>query len=136
VKRLFMLMILPLVIAIGISLMPSTPVHAAVNLIGSACDNANAAKKPTVCGENGAGGSNPLFGPGGILTTVVQILTIIIGIASVFTIIIAGLRMIVSNGDSNTINVARNAIIYAAAGLAITAAAQAIVTFVLSRIGT
>jgi hypothetical protein len=63
----------------------------------------------------------------------IQSIQYAIGFISVVVIIIAGLRMILSGGDPQTLNSARNAIIYAAGGIAIAAIAQIIVVFVLSR---
>ncbi len=79
--------------------------------------------------------NNPLFGPDGILTKVVQILTIIIGIAAVITIIVAGMRLALGGSDPNTINTARNAILYAVIGLVVAFGAQALISFVLRRVG-
>ena len=58
----------------------------------------------------------------------------VIGFVSVLVIIISGFRMIVSGGDSQTLNSSRNAIIYAIAGLAIAASAQIIILFVLNKL--
>ena len=69
-----------------------------------------------------------------VVGAVVNILSLIVGIAAVITIIIAGLRMITANGDSSNIATARTAIIYAIIGLVVAAMAQFIVQFVLHKI--
>ena len=76
------------------------------------------------------GFTNPIYS---IFKTVLNLLSYAIGFISVVVIIIAGLRMILSGGDPQTLNSARNAIIYAAGGIVIAAIAQIIVVFVLSR---
>ncbi len=105
----------------------------AVNILNGACNNSNAASRPSVCSDN-SNGTNPLFGPHGIITTVVQFLTILVGIAAVITIIIAGLRFVLAMGDSNTASTARNAILYAVIGLIIALVSQALITFVLNKV--
>ena len=63
-----------------------------------------------------------------------QIILLITGIAAVITIIISGFRYVISSGDPSSVNNAKNAIIYAVIGLAISALAQFIIIFVLNRI--
>jgi hypothetical protein len=65
---------------------------------------------------------------------VVNILSIIVGIAAVLMIIIGGFRYITSAGDANNIASAKNTVLYAIIGLVIVALAQAIVWFVLEAI--
>jgi Type IV secretion system pilin len=54
-------------------------------------------------------------------------------VAAVIAIIISGLRYVTSAGDSNSINGAKNTILYAVIGLVIVAMAQIIVKFVLGK---
>lgn len=96
-------------------------------------------KLPDVCKNKGDGGSNdqgknPILGPNGILTKVISILSIGAGIVAVIIIIVSGLRIATSNGDSNTIASARQSIIYSLVGLVVVVVAQIIVLFVLSKI--
>lgn len=65
----------------------------------------------------------------------IDLLSMIVGIIAVFMIIIAGIRFITANGDSNSIAQARTIIIYAAVGLVVVAIAQTIVRFVLTETG-
>lgn len=74
---------------------------------------------------------NPIIGA---IQTVIEILSIIIGIASVIVIIISGLRMSLANGDSNAIASARSSLLYSLVGLAIAALAQVIVRIVLGSV--
>ena len=86
-----------------------------------------------VCQDSKPAG-NPLFGPDGLLTTAIQILTFIIGITAVVVIIISGIRFVTSQGDPNTTNSARSGILYALVGLAVAAVAQAMISFVLNHL--
>jgi hypothetical protein len=63
----------------------------------------------------------------------INIISLIVGVASVIVIIIAGFRFIISGGDSQAIASSRNTIIYAVVGLIIVVFAQVIVAFVLNR---
>ena len=74
---------------------------------------------------------NPLIGPNGILTRAVAILSMLVGIISVFVIIIGGFRYVTSAGDPNTTASAQKQIIYAVAGIAIAASAQVLIYFIL-----
>lgn len=64
-------------------------------------------------------------------------LQIFFGIAAavaVLMIAISALRMVISRGDPQAVHKARDAIIYASIGLAITMSAFVIVTFVVERV--
>lgn len=68
-----------------------------------------------------------------IITTVVNILSIIVGFVAVIMIIVAGFKYITSSGDSNNINSAKNTLIYVLVGVLIVVMAQAIVHFVVNK---
>lgn len=87
----------------------------------------------TVCSDSKSG-KNPIYGSDGIVTTVVDILTIVIGVAAVIVIIIAGIQYMLSTGDPTKVNNSKNAILYAVVGLIIAASAQIIVRFIITRL--
>ncbi|HXE10002.1 MAG TPA: pilin [Verrucomicrobiae bacterium] len=66
-----------------------------------------------------------------IFQTVVTIMSIIVGIASVLVIIYAGMKYITSAGDSNKVSNAKSTLIYALVGLAVAGLAQFLIHFVL-----
>lgn len=68
-----------------------------------------------------------------LLANVLNILSFIAGVLAVIFIMIAGIRFITSNGDSNTIAQARTSIIYAVIGLVVAALSQIIVQFVIKK---
>lgn len=119
------------------ALLPAVPVAAvdcdgggSCNVLQDACQgNSNA----TLC--RGAGSSeNKIYGRNGIITKAINLLSIVIGVAAVIVIIIGGFKYILANGDSNSINSAKNTILYAIVGLIISILAQAIIAFVLNKI--
>ncbi len=78
--------------------------------------------------------SNPLFGQTGIITRVVQVMVMFAGVVSVIMIMLGGFKYITSAGDSAKVSSAKDTILYAVIGLAITVLAQSIVTFVLMKL--
>lgn len=71
-----------------------------------------------------------------ILTTVINIFSLIVGVTAVIMIIVGGLKYITSGGDSGNVTGAKNTILYAIVGLVIVALAQVIVRFVLAKVST
>ena len=91
----------------------------------------------SVTGGNNCSGGNNTQGTekvNGIITTVVNIFSAIVGVVSVLMIIYGGFKYISSGGDSGKVTEAKNTIIYAVIGLVIVALAQFIVQFVLNKV--
>ncbi len=72
--------------------------------------------------------------PVDIIGKVVQIISIIVGIAAVIVIIISGLRMVTSAGDSKSFGSARSALLFSLVGLILAVLAGVIVNIILSNI--
>lgn len=70
----------------------------------------------------------------GRITTVYELIFGILGGIALIIIIIAGIKFITSQGDPQATAKARNTIIYAAIGLAVSVAAFSIVAFVLDKV--
>ena len=105
----------------------------AVDVVDPIC-NTDAAVKPEICADV-TDGTNPIVGPEGIITEAVSLLSIVIGVVAVIVLIWAGMRFILSQGDSNKITMARSQIIYAVVGLVVAGLAQSVVQLVLKRVG-
>lgn len=71
----------------------------------------------------------------GIIATVIDIFSVVIGVVAVIMIIMAGFKYITSSGDSSKVSSAKTTLIYALVGLAIVALAQFITNFVLTNVG-
>jgi len=86
----------------------------------------------TVC-EDAAQGSNanPLYGPRGIIGIVVNLLSLVVGIAAVVGIMVAAIKYLTSASNPEEANKARELIIYAVVGLALAVLAQVLVRAVL-----
>lgn len=104
---------------------------------GVCSDETATGAKPDICKDNLSTAddtSNPILGKDGILTTGIKIFTLILGVVTIFVLMINGVRMMTAAGDPNSINSARNGIIYALIGLVIAISAQMLVTFVLNKL--
>lgn len=87
------------------------------------CDNA----------ENEEANRTFVYGTQSLFYTIVQIIIWLTGAISVLMIVIGGFRYVVSAGDSNGVQGAKNTILYALVGLVVAVFAQFIVSFVLSQ---
>lgn len=70
----------------------------------------------------------------GLIKTIVNVLSWVVGVLAVIMIIYAGFQYVTSGGDSGKISNAKNTLIYAIIGIVIVAFSQAIVLFVLSKV--
>lgn len=108
---------------------------AAVDVLDPICQEADPNNLPPACKDSaGLGDKDPLFGPDGVLTKVVRILSIVIGATALIVIIISGIKFINSFGDPAKVSSARQTIVYASIGLAVAVVAQIVVAFVLSKL--
>lgn len=97
----------------------------AINVLSDQCRGKNAST--AVCKSKGDNASS-------LIGNVVNILMFILGAISTIMIVIGGLKYVTSNGDSNSIQSAKNTILYAVVGLVVAISASAIVAFVLGRL--
>ena len=71
-----------------------------------------------------------------IIDFVLNLFSIIVGIAAVVMIVVGGLKYTISGGDSTRVSGAKDTILFAIVGLVVVALAQIIVHFVLSNVNT
>jgi hypothetical protein len=99
------------------------------------CNNPNKTSQPAICSDNATNSTtNPLFGPDGILTVAIKIISVIAGIIAIIMLVINGFKFVVSGGDPQSVASARNGVIYALVGLAVCVLAQLLVAFVLTEV--
>lgn len=87
-----------------------------------------------VCKDKELNGENPLFGPQGVITKVINLLTAVVAIVAVISIILAGIKFIGSGNNPQEISKAREQIIYSVVALVVAAIAQLIVRFILGKV--
>jgi hypothetical protein len=130
-----------LVFAFSLGLAQSSSLAVAVDVDDAICgEGIDPDNRPNICDDFEATndpdtGTNPLYGPEGIITRAANGLSLAAGIIAILVIIVAGVKMSLSTGDSGKIKSSRDSIIYASVGLMVAILAQAIVRFVLNRIG-
>ena len=133
IKRIKILVLTLLATAMltGPVLVPAM-VHAAdPNISDSLCSGANLSTTPSTCAGSTAEASSSV---NSIITTVINIFSLVVGVVAVIMIIIGGFRYVTSGGDSGNVSGAKNTILYAIVGLVIVALAQIIVKFVLGKV--
>jgi len=104
------------------------------------CSNPVTTADRLKCGTCAANGGTcpdkPAVSLSDTVTKIINILSVVAGIAAVVMIIFAGFRYVTSAGNAEATKGARNTILYAVIGLVIIALAQIIVHFVLKNITT
>jgi len=78
--------------------------------------------------------NDPISGTDSLINKVVNILTIVAGVIAVVMVMVGGLQMITSSGDSEKFARSRKTLIFAGAGLLIIMLARVLVAFILSLI--
>jgi len=103
---------------------------AAAGAFGGFCSS-QSGSNTHVCKSAAAGSGNPIIN---ILKAAIDVVSLLTGALAVIFIIIAGLRFVTSSGSSEGVAQARNALLYAMVGIAVTLLAQSIVIFVLDNV--
>lgn len=119
--------------AFALILMPvalvAAPAYAQPNINEGLCEGAN-----LQVGNDDCNTGDPEGQVNTIITTVINIFSLVVGVVSVIMIIVGGLKYITSGGDSGNVSGAKNTILYAIVGLVVVALAQVVVRFVLTRV--
>ncbi len=110
---------------------------AAVTSFAGAADPApicnNVASHTQVCGEiNNGTLQNPIIND---LKVALNIISIVAGFGAVIMVVLGGIKLTTANGDPSSIKTGRDQIIYALIGVVVVIFSQAIVAFVLNKIG-
>ena len=105
-----------------------TPAISAANGI-NICSGENGGDKSVYCQNRGSGETQV----NGIIKTIVEVLLTAVGAISIIMIVIGGIMFALSSGDAQKAAKARNTVLYAVVGLAVSLFASAIVNFVFNR---
>jgi ABC-type Fe3+ transport system permease subunit len=114
------------VILITIMAMFSIPlaIASADSFVGDACSGLT-----TVTADGCTKGGDTIKS---IAHNVVNIMSIVVGILSIIMLLVAGIKFVTSGGESNSVQSARNTLIYALIGVFIAVIAQVLVHLVLN----
>ena len=110
-----------------------------IGLLGVFTPAVSAANGINICSEenqNSVYCQNKDKGEGqvnGIIKTIVEVLLTAVGAISIIMIVIGGIMFALSSGDAQKAAKARNTVLYAVVGLAVSLFASAIVNFVFNR---
>jgi len=110
---------------------PVSVFAAAPDINNGLCQGANLQVSDTC--DVSAAGDEGTEKVNGLITTVINIFSLVVGVVAVIMIIVGGLKYITSGGDSGNVTGAKNTILYAVIGLVVVALAQFIVKFVLGK---
>jgi hypothetical protein len=107
-------------------LMPTTTLAQTLDCTGTDCVTEGSES----VSEDGPG----LFEDGGVFKSITNIMLFLVGIISVIMLIIGGIRYVVSGGDQNAVQGAKNTILYAIIGIVVAFLAFAAVRFVTQNL--
>ena len=99
---------------------------------GSTCTGT--AATTAYCVDTANGGQNDIYGPHGLITDAITIISWVAGVVAVVVLMIGGFRFVISGGDPNQVSGARNMILYALVGLVVIGAAQIIMRFIIGTL--
>ncbi len=125
-KKMTVFVLTALVIGLGLVSFAPMQTYAAINPTQQACEALGTASGGT-CDAAAGTDVNKTLKLG------INVFSMIVGFAAIVMIIVGGLKYIISNGDSGSINSAKNTILYAIIGLVVVALAQVVVRFVLEK---
>jgi hypothetical protein len=96
------------------------------------CPDASTPQGQALQGVGQVGNCNS-SGVDNFVRTIVNVISVVVGIAAIIVIIMSGFKYITSGGDSGKVSSAKNTLIYALIGIAIAALSQVIVRVVLTE---
>lgn len=129
-------MVVSLFAVFSVILTPAIAIAQDFDPLSPACvDGSDQVKNSQLCkdAKEESDGRSLVFGENSLMYSILQIIVWVVGVASVIMIIIGGIEYIVSGGDSNGIQSAKNTILYAVVGLVVALFSQVIIVTVLSR---
>jgi hypothetical protein len=96
-----------------------------------ACDQTSSGS--TICDVDG---KDPITGAdgNGVLLKAASIIALVAGVAAVIIIIYAGMQYVLSGGDAQKTQSAKNTIMYAVIGLVVIALSSTIVSFIVTKV--
>jgi uncharacterized membrane protein YuzA (DUF378 family) len=123
--------LLTLLTSLTMVLVPTLSLASPVYAVAPSCGSSTTAKGQVLQSIGQTGNNCDDQGVNNAIKAIVQILSIIVGIAAIIAIIVSGLRYITSGGEAGKVSAAKSALMYALIGVAIAALAQVLVHFVL-----
>lgn len=104
---------------------------AAYTPLGDACSTA---PNSATCQGRGNGSTNPLTGTNGTIMRIINIISVVGGVAAVIILVVTGIRMAASQGDAKTISETKKAIIAVLVGLVVLGIARLLVSLIVKGV--
>lgn len=102
--------------------------------LNNTCEAANGGGDAAAICDESETPTDRVSGDGSIFVTAANALAIVAGVVAVVIIIISGITLMTSNGDSAKFTKSRNIIIYTVVGLFVVMLSRTIVVFIIDRI--
>jgi hypothetical protein len=128
--------ILSLILTISLALPLVASASAAPITTSTQCPGSTTSQGQILEGVGETGSHCDSSGVSSLLSTIVGILSYVVGAVAILMVIVSGFKYITSGGDSAKVGNAKNTLIYAVIGVAVAALAQLMVHYVLSKAGT
>lgn len=128
------LKLISLVLSITTLLFVSSSPAFAFDLFSSACSGKSATSSTCTSAANPGGNGNTANPIVNVINNAATIIALITGIAAVIVMILGGITMITSAGNTEAVAAARRRVIYAAIGLAIVASSWTIIRFITDKV--
>lgn len=125
--------LLSIMAVLAIAIVPAPAFAAGSSSATPNCGQASTPKTQVLNGIGETGGNCDDSGVSRAIYAGVRILSLVVGVAALFMVILSGFKYITSGGEASKVSNAKNSLIYALVGLAIAALAQLLVHFVLSQ---
>jgi hypothetical protein len=120
--------LLSLILVGGIVMSISLPAQAR-DILNPACSSGDAGSSAVCTAANPS--KNPVIEDLGKITLIIAFVA---GAAAIIMILVGSIQYIISDGDSNKVNSAKNTIIYALVGLLVVALSATIIEFVVNKL--
>lgn len=111
-----------------------TPLLMCGNVVYAADANSEACAGIAIISETNCSNSGGESKITNAMKLAINIFSIVLGVIAVFAVMVAGVTIATSGGDSAKVSKARETLIYATIGLVVVAFAQAIARFVIDRV--
>ena len=127
--------ILMISFGLAVPLLGST-VYAQFDPLDNTCEAAKGGGDAKAICDESENPTDRVTGDKSIITTAANVLAIVAGVIAVVIIIISGINLMTSTGDSAKFTKTRNTIIYTVIGLFIVLLSRTIVVFIIDRISS
>ena len=128
-KRIVTTLALAVVLAAPVALPAMASAQADIQ--AGLCGGVNLQSTPSNnCGPNDTQAQDKV---NSMITTIINIFSLVVGFVSVLMIIFGGFKYITSNGDSGKVSSAKTTLVYALIGVAVAAFSELLVRLVLNR---